>query len=396
MSGDGDKNGFCYHQNITVQFNYPVHFTRDLFAPGNSILADMFARAGDMKAQRALVYIDDGVSRGNPLLAKQIEHYFNGPAKNVHLAASPFLIPGGEAIKNGWDAVHTIHKTIAGCHLDRQSYIIAVGGGSLLDMVGFAASISHRGLRLIRIPTTTLAQNDAGVGVKNSLNENGQKNFIGTFSPPFAVINDFSFLKTLDFEHWIGGVAEAFKIALIKDADFFRYLENVAEKIKSRDQNVIEIIIKKCAVMHLDHIRENGDPFEFGGARPLDFGHWAAHKIEAMSGYSMGHGQAVSIGIAIDLFYAMAKGHIAKDEFQRSMSAFTACGLPIWHEVLHSRRADGSPAVLEGLEQFREHLGGRLSFTIPDGIGSRIELHQMDQTIIPEAIKCLGSIYKNQ
>lgn len=388
------KNGFTYQQSITVRFDYPVHFTRDLFDPGNPIFADVISRPGNKKTQLALVYIDEGVFRTTPLLIEQIEHYFKRSAQKILLAAPPMIIPGGEGVKNGWDGVHQINKTIAEYHLDRQSYIIAIGGGSLLDMVGFAASISHRGLRLIRVPTTTLAQNDAGVGVKNSLNENGQKNFIGTFSPPFAVLNDFSFLKTLDFEHWIGGVAEAFKIALIKDADFFRFLEGAVKKLKSRDQETLETIIKKCAVLHLDHIRENGDPFEFGSARPLDFGHWSAHKIESMSGYTLGHGQAVSIGMAIDLFYAMEKGYIEKAAFDRCLTAMSACGLPIWHEMLHRRQPDGSLLIMEGLEQFREHLGGALSFTVPDGIGQLAQLHEMDENVIPRALETLGKIHK--
>jgi 3-dehydroquinate synthetase len=102
--------------------------------------------------------------------------------------------------------------TLGNLHLDRQSFVIALGGGSVLDMIGFAVSIVHRGLRLVRLPTTTLAQSDAGVGVKTGMDEHGQKNFVGTFAPPFAVINDFELLKTLSFEHWIGGVDEALAV----------------------------------------------------------------------------------------------------------------------------------------------------------------------------------------
>lgn len=134
-------------------------------------------------------------------------------------------------------------------------------------MVGFVTALVHRGLRLVRMPTTVLAQNDAGVGVKNGMNEHGVKNFLGTFAPPFAVVNDAAFLETLPDEHWRGGISEAFKVAIIKDRAFFEFLVRSAPRLRAREANAMEALVKRCAVLHLEHIASSGDPFEIWGRR---------------------------------------------------------------------------------------------------------------------------------
>jgi 3-dehydroquinate synthase len=378
-----------YHQRISVHFDYPVHFAADVWRADNPLLESVLGRLGEKRRQRAVVYIDDGLARANGRLIEQINEYFHARPETLELAAPPAVAPGGEAAKAGWEPVRQIIWTLGNLHIDRQSFVIAVGGGAMLDMVGFAASIVHRGLRLVRMPSTVLAQNDAGVGVKNGMDEHGQKNFVGTFAPPFAVINDFSLLRTLSDRDWIGGVAEAIKVALIKDADFFSALCRDAVALRGRDEAAMGELIRRCAVLHLEHIRTGGDPFEMGSARPLDFGHWSAHKIETLSGYAIGHGQAVALGIAIDSFYAAAKGLLTDTELEMILSVMEACGLPTWSDVLERRREDGTLEILDGLRQFQEHLGGALTVTLPDGIGSAIEVHQIDAGVIEQAVSHL-------
>jgi 3-dehydroquinate synthase len=271
-------------------------------------------------------------------------------------------------------------------HLDRQSYVLAIGGGAVLDMIGFVAALVHRGLRLIRMPTTVLAQNDAGVGVKNGMNEHGMKNFIGTFAPPFAVINDYALLKTLPDEHWLGGVSEAFKVAIIKDRDFFDFLCNNAASIGRRDQATMEELVRRCAILHLDHIAGNGDPFEFGTARPLDFGHWSAHKLETLSNFRIPHGQAVAAGIALDSYYAMKKGLIRNSDLGRILCGITETGLAVWYPEMGERDAAGALKIIVGLDEFREHLGGQLTITLPDGIGKKCEVHHVDVGLVEEGL----------
>jgi len=374
------------HQKFTVSFEYPVHFTHAVFDPENPILANAIADSSG-KIVRALMVIDSGLVAANPGVLNQINIWFARFADRIQLVKPPMVVPGGENAKNGWSSVREI-MTCAGLeHLDRQSYVIAVGGGSLLDMAGFAASLVHRGVRLVRLPTTVLAQNDAGIGVKNGMNDGGAKNFAGTFAPPFAVINDFEFLKTLPLSEWICGVAEAFKVAIISDREFFQWLCLNATKVKERSQTVMESIVYRTAQLHLNHIATSGDPFEAGSARPLDFGHWAGHRLELMSNFTLGHGAGVSIGIAIDSTYAMLAGRISKEELSAIITAMKDCGLPTSSELLERPGSDGEPDVLKGLEQFREHLGGELCITLPNPVGSKIEVHQMDSTLIKEAIR---------
>ena len=223
----------AHEQRLAVPFDYPVHFTRRLFHLDNPLFARVLDRRGEGRRHRAIVLIDSGVAGAHPALVGRLKEYFHSRPDELELAAPPQVVRGGEEAKRGWDVIRDVLWTIGNLHLDRQSYVVAIGGGAVLDMVGFAASIVHRGLRLVRVPTTTLAQDDAGIGVKNGMDEHGQKNFIGTFAPPWAVLNDFDFLPTLPFEHWIGGVAEAFKVAIIKDAAFFRWLERNAAKLKA-------------------------------------------------------------------------------------------------------------------------------------------------------------------
>jgi 3-dehydroquinate synthase len=381
-----------YDQEFSVRFDYPVYFARRVFDADNSLLAGVVDRHNEQRRHRVAVYVDSGLAEAHPRLPTEITEYFHRHPPTLELAGRPTVVPGGEAAKTGWEWVRDLMSTMGNLHLDRQSCILAVGGGAMLDMVGFATAIVHRGLRLIRVPTTTLSQNDGGVGVKNGMNEHGMKNFVGTFAPPFAVINDFTFLSTLSQRDWIGGAAEAFKVAILEDPAFFDFLCENAAALRDRRLESMEALVRRCAILHLLHIRGSGDPFEFGSARPLDFGHWAAHWLEVASAYAIGHGQAVAIGIALDSFYAMRQNLITPKEFDRIVTGLLNCGLPVWCEHLSTRSADGELSVLEGLAQFREHLGGPLSVTLPNGIGRKVEVHHLDAGVVEEAVDHLKTV----
>ena len=212
------------HQQITVTWEFPVVFTEELFAPGNPVLRETLDRLGEGRRHRAMVFIDQAVAAGDPGLAERVSGYFAAHPEHLELADEPQVIKGGEAIKNDFGVVEGTMRLLLERRLDRHSFVIVIGGGAVLDAIGFATALVHRGLRIVRVPTTVLAQNDAGVGVKNGVNFLGGKNAIGTFAPPFAVLNDFSFLKSLPDRDWLNGVAEAFKVAIIRDRAFFEYL----------------------------------------------------------------------------------------------------------------------------------------------------------------------------
>jgi 3-dehydroquinate synthase len=375
--------------NFAQSYHYPVYFTREVFSINNPILIKTLAAEKQTRARKIVVMIDDGLTRTNPGLLNEIAQWFYHHREVVCLACDPVVFPGGEQVKNSWDHVHRATRAMDEAELDRHGVVIAVGGGALLDMAGFSAAIFHRGIQLVRVPTTTLAQNDAGIGVKNGINQYGKKNCIGTFYLPAAVINDYGFLATLPFEHFIGGVAEAFKIALIRDVSFFSFLEENSARLKQRNPAAIEETIERCARLHLDHIAHSGDAFETGSSRPLDYGHWSAHKIEMLSGFSMGHGQAVSVGIALDSFYAWQRSLISRTELDRILTALITCGLPVWSRYLTVTDTSGRLEIENGLEEFRQHLGGRLTFTMPDGIGQTCERHEMDFDIVKKGIDFL-------
>lgn len=384
-----NENTDCYVQEFEVSYRYPVHFTKGIFDSGNSVLRDCMVEFESDVVRKVLVYVDDGVAKIMPDLNAVIAKYFEQYPADIKLVNEPEEVPGGERTKNGWNVVQNIISSMGKGHLCRHSFVLAIGGGSVLDMVGFAASLVHRGVRVIRIPTTVLSQGDGGVGVKTGMDEHGMKNFVGTFAPPVAVINDFNFLETLDDEYWFGGLSEAFKVALIKDKEFFDYLCDAAPALGRRDDEAIETVVKRGAVLHLEHISGSGDPFEFGTARPLDFGHWAAHKLEIISNYRLNHGIAVAIGIALDSYYAWRVGLLTESEFTRIVEAFQASGLPIWDRCLEEKAESGGLLVIEGLEEFREHLGGQLTVTLPDGIGQGVEVHEIDRAILEEGVSYL-------
>ena len=267
-------------RSIQVGWQLRVFFTENVFAPDNPVLKDALA---DAAPRKVLVVLEDSLAQALPELAHQIEKYFSLYAGSLQLVHPPLLVRGSETAKNSSTLVSELHSHIHRHHIDRHSYLIAVGGGALLDVAGFAAATAHRGVRHVRIPTTTLSQADSGVGVKNGMNAFGQKNFIGTFAPPFAVINDFNLLATLEPRDKRAGYVEAVKVACIRDAKFFDELERDAEKLAAFEPAAMKRLIRRCAELHLDHIATGGDPFEMGSARPLDFGHWAAHKLEQLS-----------------------------------------------------------------------------------------------------------------
>lgn len=373
-------------KTIQVGYDLRVFFTEHVFAAENLVLKQ--AMAGEKKGQikKALLILDEALAQSQPDLAQQIEKYFTTHADALKLVAAPLVIEGGERTKNSDFHVSEIHSQIDRHHIDRHSYIIAVGGGALLDMAGFAAATAHRGIRHIRIPTTTLSQADSGVGVKNGINAFGKKNFIGAFAPPFAVINDFQLLNSLSPRDRRAGYVEAVKVALIRDKEFFESLEQNATALHDFDSEAMRRLIRRCAELHLEHISTSGDPFEFGAARPLDFGHWSAHKLEQLSEYQIRHGEAVAVGIALDVIYSRNMGFIDAPSTERVLTLLETLGFELFaSEMLHVN-SQNSLLVLDGLEEFREHLGGELTITLLKQIGKGFEIHDMNLPKVVEAL----------
>ncbi|HLU88294.1 MAG TPA: 3-dehydroquinate synthase [Cyclobacteriaceae bacterium] len=368
-------------QTFTVPFQYKVCFTKNVFQKDNRLLAQLLTTD---KKSKVLFVMDEGLVAAHPSLPDQVKGYAEAYKEDFTLCAAPMIVPGGEQVKNDLRYFRSIVEATNKYGIDRHSFILAVGGGAVIDMVGFSAAIAHRGIRLIRIPTTVLAQNDAGIGVKNGINMEGKKNFLGTFAPPYAVINDATFLTTLTDRDWRSGISEAVKVALIKDAQYFQWIETHVEALNARDMAAMGDLIFSCAQYHLDHIAGK-DPFETGSSRPLDFGHWAAHKLEHLTGFSIRHGEAVAIGIALDATYSHLKGWLSLAELRRIIRLIKALRFEVYVPELSGE------ALLEGLEEFREHLGGKLTIMLLECIGQGREVNEMDKDLVLDAVQRLKS-----
>lgn len=368
---------------IPVAFKHRVCFTRGAFGSDNPLLAGILAEGG---GRRVLVTVEESVARAWPMLARQIESYFADLGfdwRGLH------VLPGGEAVKADDALVRRVWEAIDRGHIDRHSYLIVIGGGAFLDAVGYAAATAHRGVRLVRFPTTTLSQDDSGVGVKCAINGFGKKNWIGAFAVPFAVINDFDFLHSQDEETRRAGLIEAVKVSLVKDGGFFEWIEQQVERLAALEPAALEECVERSALLHARHISEGGDAFETGSSRPLDFGHWAAHKLEQLSGFALSHAHAVAIGLALDTLYSARCGLLRECVAERIIEVVAGLRLPLWHPALDLRDAAGRRRVHEGLEEFREHLGGELTVLLLREAGTGQDVHALDEGLVDSCLDLL-------
>jgi 3-dehydroquinate synthase len=365
---------------ISLKFPHRIVFTRDALAPGNRLVADLLQEHG---GGRVLALVEDAVAEAWPGLRAQAENYFADLGfdwRGIH------ILEGGEAVKNDDALVREVWERIDRERIDRHSFVLAIGGGAFLDAVGFGVATAHRGVRLVRFPTTTLAQDDSGVGVKCAINAFGKKNWVGSFSVPYAVVNDFRFLETQSADTRRAGLIEAVKVALVKDRDFFNWIWRHGEELAALEPGPFEVCVERSALAHARHIAEGGDPFETGSSRPLDFGHWAAHKLEQLSGFELSHARAVAIGVALDTLYSARCGLLREAEAERALEVLDALGLRLWDETLELRDAAGRRRVHEGLEEFREHLGGELTILLLKELGEGQEVHALDEGLVDACI----------
>jgi len=376
-------------QRISVSYEYPVYFTSGVFSVDNPALVEAVCRMEPSRRHRLFVVVDRAVAGALPELTAEIGRYAEHHQDRLDLVDEPLVITGGEEVKNDPSYISFVQGRLNELRMDRQSFVVIVGGGAIQDTVGYAAATVHRGLRVIRVPTTVLAQDDSGVGVKNGINAFAKKNFLGTFAPPFAILNDDRFLETLARREKIVGMAEAVKVALIRDKIFFGWLEENSGALAACEPQALRRLIRRGAQLHLDHIATSGDPFEFGSARPLDFGHWAAHRLETLSESRLRHGEAVAIGMAIDSLYSQEVGMLDGPSLERVLVLLESLGFRLWDETLTYAARDGRPLVLDGLREFREHLGGELTVTLLREIGRGIEVHEIQEDLMLRSIERL-------
>lgn len=364
-----------------IRFSFPLSFTNGAFRLENNGLArlivDKYGKPG-----KALFFVDEGVVNARPQLQAEIAAYCEH--HGIEYFQRMHVLPGADAAKTQ-QQIELMYQQMLDVALDRQSYVVAIGGGAVLDAVGFAAATFHRGIRLLRMPTTVLAQNDAGVGVKNGINAVGIKNLYGSFAVPYAIVNDSEFLQTLSRRDFRSGFAEAIKVGLIRDAAFFHWICSSVDKLNAREAVATRHLIKRCAELHLRQICTGGDPFEMGSARPLDYGHWSAHKLESLTKHELAHGEAVAIGMALDALYAVETNMLALADAEKIIELISELGFNVWHPALACENDAGESLLLRGLEEFRQHLGGELCITLLTGIGETVEVNHIDSAALLRA-----------
>ncbi|MCM2374037.1 3-dehydroquinate synthase [Aporhodopirellula aestuarii] len=375
---------------FTVSFTHRLRHTADICDADFHVLTDLLATDPQQRAKVQL-WVDSNLhssESGQQSFASRLGEQL-AQSGRVDLAGNPHSIPGGETCKNSDEVLQQLLSLIHEHDMDRRSYVIVAGGGAVLDVAGYAAAIAHRGIRLIRLPSTTLAQSDSGVGVKNAINYFGKKNWIGTFAVPWAVINDAAILQSLPDRDFRSGLTEAIKVSLLKDAPFFEFIRTNADAIRQRDPAISSAVIARSCRLHLDHITLGGDPFESLEARPLDFGHWSAHRLEPMTDYQLRHGEAVGIGVALDTLYSARMFGLSHETAIEVCHTIAAIGSSTWCDAIND-----SDAVLRGLEEFRQHLGGRLTVTMLKDIGRSINVHEIDIKVMKSCIEELRELSK--
>lgn len=380
-SSDASANVHSQGEDVefVANFTHRLRFTKDVFHQEPEVLLDLI-QASDGQVPRVQFWIDENVATAVPDLKQTVQRFCQQNRDRFQTVGNPQFVPGGEDVKNDVHIIERMLRCFNHAELDRHSYVIVIGGGAVLDAVGFATAIAHRGLRLIRLPTTTLAQADSGLGVKNSINLFQKKNWAGTFAVPWAVINDRRLLETLPARDYVCGFSEAVKVSLLKDPQFFDRIVTNSSGILNREEVSWEIIADS-ARWHLRHITRGGDPFEMLEARPLDYGHWSAHKLEIMSDFALRHGEAVAIGVAIDTLYSSMVHGLDPATADQVIECLNQLGMLRPNEALES-----SDELFSGLEEFRQHLGGRLTLTMLTSVGSPIDVHQVDKMAMCEAI----------
>ena len=370
--------------DIRINNTHRIRFTRDAFSIENRMLVDLLETNGHTKV---LAFIDRGVADAFPNLEGQVNNYLE---RMLGFDTRGTIVQtGGESCKQDKQTLQSAWDAIEQAGIDRHSYIICIGGGAYLDVIGLAAATAHRGIRFVRFPTTTLAQDDSGVGVKNGINAYGKKNFLGTFSVPYAVVNDFSFIHGQPATERRAGIVEAVKVALVKDAAFFHWIENNSSALRNLNPHILEEAVERSALLHAAHIAYGGDPFETGSSRPLDFGHWAAHKMEQLTDFELSHADAVGVGVALDTIYSWKTGRLTEDAAMRILETLNELQIAVHHEALDFRTPDGTRAIYIGLEEFREHLGGELTVLLLKDIGKGEDIHSMDTALLDECIQWL-------
>jgi 3-dehydroquinate synthase len=276
-------------------------------------------------------------------------------------AATEIIVPDGEPAKS-WETLNRVFDALLAARLGRDTLLVALGGGVIGDLAGFAAAVYQRGVPFVQVPTTLLAQVDSSVGGKTAINHPLGKNMIGAFHQPCAVISDVATLDTLPQRELRSGVAEVIKHGLALDAEFFEWLEANLEKVLGKDKNALVHAVRRSCELKARIVAE--DERESGPRALLNFGHTFGHAIEAATGYGAWlHGEAVAAGMVMAAELSALMGHLRKTEVDRVRALLRRAGLPVAGPALAPER------LLELMALDKKAAKGRTRFVVLEAIG---------------------------
>ena len=289
-------------------------------------------------------------------------------------------VPSGETSKSV-EMLHTLWQQFQAAGADRATVVIAVGGGVVGDLAGFAAATYARGLRFVQVPTTLLAMVDSSVGGKTGINLATAKNMVGSFWQPMGVVIELKTLETLPQQEYISGLAEVVKYGVIMDAEFFAFLESQVPKILDRDSRVLTSIVARCCELKAKVVA--ADERETTGLRAiLNYGHTFGHAFENLLGYGeILHGEAVSIGMDCAARLAAKLGRVTDDMVQRQRKLLVALGLPIDMPKL------AVEDVVVTMQRDKKVAHGKLRFVLPDRLGHVSLVGDVDPNAVLEILE---------
>jgi len=344
--------------------SYPIHIGADL-------IGDAGLYAPHAQGRRVAVISNNVVA---PLHLERVRQALTqAGAQSV-----PVLVEDGEQAKS-WQTLDRVMDALLAARLGRDSLIVALGGGVVGDLAGFAAAVYQRGIPFIQVPTTLLAQVDSSVGGKTAINHARGKNMVGAFHQPLAVIADVATLDTLPERELRAGIAEVIKHGFVLDLPFVAWLEENIAKLLARDRAALEYAVQRSCELKAQVV--SADEREAGQRAVLNFGHTFGHAIEAGAGYGAWlHGEAVATGMVMAAELSARAGTLSRGEAERVKALIGRAGLPVRGPNL------GMGRYLELMQVDKKAAAGRVRFILLDGLGRATLRGDLDESLVRESI----------
>ena len=344
--------------------SYPVEVVEDVFSEESPVLAKLLEGAS-----RVLLVADMNVVQRTPGLGTKIGRYVK--AHGIALAGNPVVLAGGERLKDNFQTATNLASSVVAAKLGANDVVLALGGGTLFDVVGWVAAQARGGTRVVRIPTTPIAMLDAAFSTRSFINVSSVKNAMGVACVPSSVVVDTSFANTVLEGVWRSGMGEAVRLAAASDAALLKKLEKQAADYAVRKEGTLDALVK---VVHATRAKKGG----------TELGLWSAHRLQSMSGYKLPHGHAVVIALVIEAFVGVERGVLKEDDVTRILDVLKACGTldGMYHSQHLINQTDN---LLHGLDAWFLHSPDGIPALA--GIGKTETLAEIDRDLYRRAVK---------